>query len=215
MCQWNYRGEWNKQYQIEENIFDVIDNAEKAYWLGFIYAEGGIDKSAGYKLVINQHIKNIGQLKAFKVFLKSDVPIKLYPHYKSPRATIRICRKKIVDNLAKYGIMERKSATLKFPNIQKEYYADFIRGYFDGDGSLGYYVNHRNRKKPDRQLRISIYSKAENFLKIIRSILIKHCKLNKVKLKITGNKDNNVYCLAYAGNLQVPRILNYLKIMEA
>ena len=30
----------NKKYNVDENYFSIIDNEYKAYWLGFLYADG-------------------------------------------------------------------------------------------------------------------------------------------------------------------------------
>ncbi len=39
-------------------------------------------------------------------------------------------------DLTKLGFTKRKSNTLRFPQLSKEYAGDFIRGYFDGDGCV-------------------------------------------------------------------------------
>ena len=41
--------------------------------------------------------------------------------------------------LMKYGLTERKSSTVKMPNIPKKYFGSFLRGIFDGDGCV--YIN--------------------------------------------------------------------------
>jgi hypothetical protein len=41
------------------------------------------------------------------------------------------------------GGTENKSLTLEFPEVPKEYLPDFIRGYFDGDGSIMRLKNNR------------------------------------------------------------------------
>jgi len=212
----------NVRYYMNENAFENIDTPEKAYWLGFIYAEGGIDLSKAYKLVINQHPSRKFRLEQFRDFLESNIPIKEYPHYKDKRVTIRVCRKKIVQDLARHGVVPRKSAILVFPDIHEKYYGDFIRGFFDGDGSLGIqkskYYNYRNGRRKrltvNKQLTFSLYSQALNFLKTIRRILAKRCRVHLTKIMQTGKKDSHVYCLRYTGNTQVPRILNYLSIQE-
>ena len=103
-----YRGGGNKKYTLNENTFKQIDTGEKAYWLGFILADGLIDNSVAHKLVINLQLSDIDHLYKFRDFLNADVPVKSYPHYKSSRATIRICRKKIVNDLKKFGVVPNK-----------------------------------------------------------------------------------------------------------
>ena len=43
---------YQNRSRINENVFDVIDTEEKAYWLGFIFADGNIS-STGNKLEMN------------------------------------------------------------------------------------------------------------------------------------------------------------------
>lgn len=45
--------------------------------------------------------------------------------------------KQIKDRLSYYNIIPQKTFTFTFPKqLKKEYWRDFIRGYFDGDGSI-------------------------------------------------------------------------------
>lgn len=53
--------------------------------------------------------------------------------------TFAIYSKTIYDDIIKLGGKERKSLDLKFPNVPKKYLPDFIRGLWDGDGSVFYY----------------------------------------------------------------------------
>jgi intein/homing endonuclease len=46
------------------------------------------------------------------------------------------------------GMVPNKSLVLKFPDIPKEMYRHFIRGYFDGDGSLCLHINKRGKFQP-------------------------------------------------------------------
>lgn len=47
-----------RKYTFNEEIFDIIDNEEKAYWLGFLAADGYVDKQLskfGIELSIKDH----------------------------------------------------------------------------------------------------------------------------------------------------------------
>ena len=197
-----YKGEWNKQYTLDEDAFEKIDTGEKAYWLGFISADGLIDTSVAYKLVINLQLSDIDHLYKFRDFLNANVPIKSYPHYKSSRATIRICRKKIVSDLAKFGVTANKTHKMCIPDMPEEFLSDFIRGVFDGDGSL--------LKSRVGNLRFMLYSSNRHFLTGIQEILCRDVGLRKTKLLKTGPKQHLVQCVAYHGNRQVKKIMKYL-----
>ena len=49
----------------------------------------------------------------------------------------------LVNSLSKLGCGKRKTYNLRFPNIQEKYYSHFIRGVFDGDGSISIKNNRR------------------------------------------------------------------------
>lgn len=41
----------SRKYQVDHGYFNTIDSEEKAYWLGFLYADGYVSKRAKQKLV--------------------------------------------------------------------------------------------------------------------------------------------------------------------
>src|SRR6056300_424628 len=45
---------------------------------------------------------------------------------------------KIVENLNRYGVVPNKSKKVKLPVLKNDMYRHFIRGLYDGDGSLNY-----------------------------------------------------------------------------
>ena len=68
----------NKQNRTKfnESIFDIIDNEEKAYWLGFIFADGYIsssplrsDKKSRYDFEISLKASDVDHLHKFNKFM--------------------------------------------------------------------------------------------------------------------------------------------------
>lgn len=135
----------NRQLKIDEDIFETIDTEEKAYWLGFLYADGNV-----YKTTISISLKgeDIGHLEKFKAFLKSEHPImKLKSKCAistNPDKILDVCKimitsKKLSNDLINLGCVRKKSLILKFPSedmVPRHLMKHFIRGYFDGDGSI-------------------------------------------------------------------------------
>lgn len=191
---------WNQKYKLNENIFNELDSPEKAYWLGFIYADGNIYKNI---LSITLHKNDKSHLEKFKQFLQADILIRLEDN----RGCFIVNRKKIVLALKKLGITPCKSLCLKFPKINQLFYPDFIRGYFDGDGMLRL-MKPKKGNGQKSQLNFNICSGTKCFLERIQKILMEKCNLNKTK--ITGKMEKNSYDLNYVGNNQVPRIFSYL-----
>lgn len=127
-------------YLNNQNYFENIDTPQKAYLLGFIATDGCIHKPKQEKqdilrICIQENDKEI--LDLFKKELDTNKPIKLEErtatkHYVS----LEISSQKIVDDIRALGIDYAKTYKCVIPNISKELFPHFIRGYFDGDGSI-------------------------------------------------------------------------------
>lgn len=126
------------------NVFDSIDTEEKAYWLGFIYADGYIgstpirdDKKSVYNFELSLALKDIEHLEKFRKFIGFEKEITK----DSYRCRIMVANKHFWTTLNNYGCTPNKSLTLKFPNcIPNNLIRHFIRGYFDGDGCITRHV---------------------------------------------------------------------------
>ena len=126
------------------NVFDSIDTEEKAYWLGFIYADGYIgstpirdDKKSVYNFELSLALKDIEHLEKFRKFIGFEKEITK----DSYRCRIMVANKHFWTILNNYGCTPNKSLTLKFPNyIPNNLIRHFIRGYFDGDGCITRHV---------------------------------------------------------------------------
>ena len=139
----------SKKHFFNENIFEEINTEEKAYWLGFIYADGCVYKGTGdtYRLQINLKYDDISHLNKFQKFIGSDytIQIKDVGEYKS--AILKVNSTKMCNDLIRHGVICRKSLICTFPNIETKFYRHFIRGYFDGDGCVTATLNNRFHKE--------------------------------------------------------------------
>lgn len=134
----------HRLYQCDHLYFDHIDTEEKAYWLGFLYADGNIndtDKTGSKRLQVALSDKDIKHLEQFKRALNSSHPIhqRIINSGKMQGKTyckFSIRSNELCNSLISHGCTPRKSLTLRFPNLSKELISHFIRGYFDGDGSV-------------------------------------------------------------------------------
>lgn len=133
---------YQNQCKFNEHVFDCIDTEEKAYWLGFIFADGYIsshtpNKKKTYRFELSLAIKDKDHLDKFNIFmgyLGNNVKCDSY------RCRWFIGNKHLWTTLNNYGCTPRKSLTLKFPDKtifkSKDLIRHFIRGYFDGDGCV-------------------------------------------------------------------------------
>lgn len=130
------------KYTANYDNFEVIDTAEKAYWLGFLAADGCVYiRENNATILLNLSQKDINHLQKFKTFMNSTAEIIEYISNtgysnNSPMVKFALNSKKMAYDLVDKGITPRKSLTLKRPNISSEFYLPYILGYFDGDGSL-------------------------------------------------------------------------------
>ena len=120
------------------DIFSHIDTEEKAYWLGFIAADGCVFKNY---LKITLQIGDIEHLRKFNKFLNSSLEISTDGKY----CSYKIGCKQLVDDLKKHGVPEKKSLILKPPYFLTNPFLKkaWIRGYVDGDGGLSISKNNK------------------------------------------------------------------------
>lgn len=124
-----------KIYKVNENYFDTLNN-NNAYILGLLSADGNISKE-GNRITLSICDKDSEILQIILNHIHSTYPITEYVVKKKYKQKIfRITSKKLCEKLSIYGIVPKKSLKLKFPDINCNLISDYIRGYFDGDGSI-------------------------------------------------------------------------------
>lgn len=127
-------------YKYDKNFFEIIDTEEKAYWLGFIAADGNIREDL-HKMRIELNIRDKKHLEKFRSAIHGNMPIKEWIRHKNHSCYIEVNSVKLCKDLLQYGVTPNKSLTLEilFDKISFELQHHLIRGYFDGDGSLNMY----------------------------------------------------------------------------
>lgn len=126
----------NQIYKVDDTYFDVIDNQNKAYVLGFIFADGTINKKCTC-LSITLHEKDIDILQKIKKELRTDANIKpVLNKTNKHHVRLNICSTLICRALEKLGCRRNKTFDLKMPNIKEDLRSHFIRGFMDGDGCI-------------------------------------------------------------------------------
>ncbi len=97
-----------RKYNLNHDYFESIDSEAKAYFLGFIFADGCVSLSdQNFLLRIEIHKDDVEVLDGFKKHIESTSPIK--NNLKRNSINIRLYSKKLIKDLLRIGCVERKS----------------------------------------------------------------------------------------------------------
>ena len=124
-----------RKYTLNEEFFSSIDTPEKAYWLGFLTADGCIREDIG---TVTLHLKaeDAEHLDKLQEALNSNYPVETLLRDNSVCATLTVCSQRLVRDLVKLGLHANKTNTVQPWNAPTALLADYWRGVFDGDGCL-------------------------------------------------------------------------------
>lgn len=144
---------------IKGNYFNQIDSENKAYFLGLILADGYIteeNKILKNKLLTSKRLgislkeEDSYILEIFSKDLNLNKNLKkLSKSFRKDQSVLRFSNKMLIDNLINtYNIIPKKTYdtnfTFPFEKIPLKYLKDFIRGFFDGDGSVSFYKTNNS-----------------------------------------------------------------------
>lgn len=143
----------NRKYEFNKNFFETINTQNKAYWLGFIYADGNVyiknyneGKSKGGRLEIGLQLSDEYHLLNFLNDIEATTTPVEYRKIKLEDKVYDACRInlnniKLAKDLISHGCIPNKSLKLEFPTTVPDHLIHhFMRGYIDGDGCVGFYT---------------------------------------------------------------------------
>jgi len=123
-----------RKYHVNHTHFEHINTPDRAYWLGFIAADGCVYPLLN-QLSITLTAGDAGHLQKFLDCLDSDYPI--HPQREGKYARVCITSAQLVHDLIRHGVVPRKSLILKPPDfLPDELWPHYWRGVFDGDGTI-------------------------------------------------------------------------------
>ena len=191
-----------RKYNLNENYFEKINSNNKAYILGFIYADGCVYKNY---LRIWLSDKDIEILEFIKLELNYEG--KIYNHYSKIKnkkyVGLSISSKKIVNDLIKLGVIRNKTYLSKeLPVYDKKYEGTFLRGFFDGDGSI---YSNNNRGYDEYTI---CFSNNISVLNQIKNILINY-EISSCNIRHRYNSDESCM-LEIRGNINIEKICKLL-----
>ena len=125
---------FNRKYEINENYLEIIDTEDKAYFLGFMYADGHVYKrKSGFSLTL--HNKDFDILKTFGNLLyknPTDSNFDICDKY----TAFGVCSVKMTNDLISHGCVPAKTFKITMPEINEKLMHHFLRGFYDGDGCI-------------------------------------------------------------------------------
>lgn len=172
-----------RRHNINENFFDSIDSQEKAYFLGFLFADGNNNRKKG-TISIGLKYTDRDILEVLKNLIYNSQKELLYIDgcsKKGPRNTIinskpqyrlvifstHMCR-----TLEELGCTSRKTykATISQVILDSKFFKHFLRGFFDGDGHIG--LSKKSSRSDRLYGQISICG-LENILLLLQEKIVK------------------------------------------
>ena len=197
----------SRKYTYDKEFFKNIDTEEKAYWLGFVYADGyirannnGTNKMFGIALSIDDK----EHLEKLKENLNATYPINDYtpnPNSYSNKkySRFQIFGEEIYDSLLSHGVFPNKTFILEAPDIDSGLQRHFIRGYIDGDGCI-------TNSKDAFAVKIVGTEKLLDYIKDF----IESNSVAKIHKYYRRRKDSKVSTLELGGNIQVRKFLDLI-----
>jgi hypothetical protein len=187
--------------------FDCVDSEEKAYFLGFLFADG---------THLEPHRRLLLELQERDSEIPAKLSVALLGHERLTRRlrntkcghkAIRqkaqvgfsISNEHLSSTLSRLGLTSRKSFTCEMPALQPSLVRHFVRGYFDGDGCLSV----RSSKGAERWI-ISILSS----LPMCQSIAQNSSVVIGFVPHIT--KRGNIHEIIVSGNRQVKKFMDWI-----
>lgn len=199
-----------RKYKVNEEFFKEINSNKKAYWLGFLMADGTMREYRNNKYQLSFELKEEDKyiIENFNNDIESNylVSISNNSNYNTKRARLIITNHNFTKHLIAKGIIPQKTGQEIIPSdIPKDFVKDFIRGFFDGDGSIQF--THKNRVRS----KFHLVSCSETILNQIKKTLEleANVKFTEKSLHVKSGS-SHIYELETSTLTEIAKIYDYL-----
>lgn len=191
-----------RKYSVDDDFFKK-QNSEMAYFLGFLAADGCVSKKENL-ITLHLHERDEEILKTFQSLTKNTRQLKYFKNNSDvPTVKFSVWSKEWKQDLAHYGIIPQKTFKLEPPKfLNKELLKDFIRGYFDGDGSI-YYIT-------ETQPIVKITGASKVFINWLKEILINQYGIQCSIYESKTTDDVTMYNLQISRQKEVEKFFHLL-----
>lgn len=194
---------------FNRDFFEVIDTEEKAYWLGFIFADGCVyindTRIHSAETSIQLQESDASHLRKFNKSLQGNLQVGFKPlnTFNKPRMIcyIRCYSYKMAQDLISHGCVECKSFVVKMPTgVPKELLRHFIRGYYDGNGCICL------KNTAQKLLGINFCTASKDMVEGLRECLFEF----GINSYIVDEKGKSTYRLYVCGMRNVDNMLHFM-----
>lgn len=201
------------RYILDENYFDCIDTESKAYILGFIYADGFVGDEKFNNIVIAVNDLEILEFIAKEFKFTGNIRKTKKGGFENSKCgySLNFSSKIMASRLREIGLYPNKSLTIDtLPQIDKKLVRHFIRGYFDGDGSIVLSHNTSYYKAIDGLIKYIYPTYCFMILgtKCFLEEIIKEAEFNYAKIHNT--KSEKIKCIKINAKKEFNNIFKYL-----
>lgn len=200
--------EARRRFCVDETFFKKIDTEEKAYWLGFLLADGNVGKTGrackARQLRCALQIRDRGHLERLRKALHSSHPIKEKTAFIKKKSYLCcwlvITSKALVGHLETAGWhrFKKRGDTSILENVPSRLKRHLVRGLIDGDGCI--------HKSKENKLRIMFVDLHRSVVSWVQNWIMNKAGVMKTKIC----HPSRAYCFGYTGNIQVPKIIHLL-----
>ena len=166
---------------LREHFFQDINEEAKAYFLGLLISDGNVFKdNTGRQasISITLDLKDEYMLEKFKEVLQANTSV---GHDGRGCGQIAVRSNIMAEDLAKYGVVPRKSYSTYLPKVSYEMMPHLIRGIFDGDGSIMAKLDH-NKNGHNRFLHSISFCGTHKLMEDISNYSFEHLNLKQKPL---------------------------------
>lgn len=197
--------------KVNKDFFKVWSR-DMAYVLGFFAADGYITQNKRGASFWSIQITDKKLLYEIRRSIDSEHKISERIRVGNEKNIYRlqIGSKEMVEDLSLLGFNSNKTKNIKIPAVPKKYFADFVRGYFDGDGNVWVGYIHKKRKTQSLIIQVAFTSCSKKFLIDLKKELNKqdvfggciysHKIKNFSRLSFVGTSSLKIYKMMYNGN---------------
>lgn len=200
-----------KKYHVnDERYFRNIDTNLKAYFLGFIMADGSVEDFSSKSLRIK--INNIDEelLVKFLEEIDSDHIIE-NKHYREDKifSQIRVNNNFIFDDLSQYGIIPNKTMSVNPPLLNNDLLKFYYLGLWDGDGGISYSMVQNKNKKDHKTFKIYLTGTKSNVYGF-NKFLMDNGLVNKLYKTHPSSFNGEIIKIVIGGNNKIKKIMDFM-----